>query len=109
VKSYKPRSLETASRDAPLPSLISVTVTPGTTPPESVTTPRTPPVKVWPHAVLVASGTNSSARKHHRETRFLILAFLQIEEICYPPRRAQIQRRRTDRSIQKQMRVVTPV
>jgi hypothetical protein len=77
---YAPCSFDTASRDAPVSSFVNVTVTPGMTPLASRTAPRKPPVNVCAHDV-VASGTISSAARHHRETRFLILAFLQIEEI----------------------------
>jgi hypothetical protein len=76
--------------------LMSVTVTPGTIPPESVTVPRTPPVNVCAHAVLDTIETISSAVKHHRNKDFLILAFLQIEEVCRQPHQAsQTQRSRT--------------
>jgi hypothetical protein len=79
AKLYCPVSFETASRDAPVASLISVTVTPGTTPcdPDA---PRNPPLNVLRttgvHALVVASGTNSSARKHHLEQGSSYTSFL---------------------------------
>ncbi len=60
-------------------SLINCTVTPGMTPLASFTVPRRPPVKVCANAVLVASGTISSANSAHRVKKFLISRFLQID------------------------------
>ena len=55
------------SRETCVPSLMSVTVTPGMTPPASLTEPRRPPVNVWADAVLTTMmpiHAASSARRN---------------------------------------------
>src|SRR5262249_36014425 len=50
AKTYSPRSFVVVFRAMLVDSLVSVTSTPGTTPPESLTAPRKPPWKPWPNA-----------------------------------------------------------
>src|SRR5215211_3598913 len=78
-KLYSPEVLLVVSRATCVPSLISVTETPGTIPPESFTEPRRPPVNVWAQTALAPSASSSTARDRRRDRKLLVIDILQVE------------------------------
>src|SRR4029450_12971895 len=71
ANTYSPRSLVTVFRPMLVRSLVSVTSTPGMTPPESLMAPRKPPWNPCPNAVLeVTTARNAPSRSAARNLMF---------------------------------------
>ena len=76
---YSPTPLVTVSRDTPLASLTSVTVTPGMTPCASLTMPRRPPCDDWARRCVGLAVRRTAASREHsavESVRIIIPPFM---------------------------------